>query len=90
MTPDRLLTIEDLAHRWSLDRDAVVRLVREAKVPFIPLRAVRPGDMRVNWARARFASSAIERWESGQLREFGEPAGREPAVVRDGKQWWAD
>ena len=60
---DRLLTAEELAARWQVERSHVYRLSREGAIP-----AVRLGRYY------RFRLDAIERWEIGQTTPTKEAA----------------
>jgi hypothetical protein len=68
----RLLTVDDLARRWSCEPATVLSMVRARKVPYIqtgnrkPLDARGPKDLR-------FRLAGIERWEAEQEMTWTTP-----------------
>ena len=61
---DEILTVEELAARWKVDKGWIYRKAREGRLPAIPL----PGKY------VRFRLDVIEAFERGELNSTDEAA----------------
>ena len=59
----KLLTLDDLAERWSVSRKVALRMVREDKIPFVIVGKAKADLSRRGPKSHRFRLETIEQWE---------------------------
>lgn len=80
MSADKLLTVEDLAARWSLSRRTVLKMIQSAGIPFVTI-GNSGGSLRAWGPKGlRFRLVSIEAWEVAREQVHGGP--RDKVVPR--------
>ncbi len=75
-----MLTVEELAERWSLQPEDIPEIVRERHVPYVWMGRGEVNPSRLRWRLVRFRERAIEKWE-GDQETATENKARESAPV---------
>lgn len=80
-TTAKLLTVDDLAARWSCSQATVLDHVRNDALPFVVLGS-RPGDRSKPGAKFyRFRESDVEKWEAARVMSWPKAGSAAPAPV---------
>lgn len=72
----KLLTLDDLAERWSVSRKVALRMVRAHSIPFILVGQVKADLSRRGPKSYRFRPETIEEWERGGERSHKKDVAR--------------
>ena len=77
----KLLTLADLAERWSVSSRSALKIVRANKIPFLLLSPTR--DLSTPGPKSyRFRLEVVVSWESGEERQF-ESAAKKRRILRN-------
>lgn len=68
----KLLTLADLAERWSVSRKVALRMVREDKIPFVIVGKAKTDLTRRGPKSHRFRLEIIEQWERRGEQCYGQ------------------
>ncbi len=78
---NKLLTVDDLAARWSCSPTTVLDHVRNDALPFVVLGARTRDPSKPGAKFYRFRESDVEKWEAGRVMAWPKAGAEQPAPV---------